>query len=347
MKIYEKIAILLLIILTLGMISVSAAYITTYNPFTSKLDYVNDNNFAGNMTLNGTVTVLPPYNVSASWFKGAFDWLVGSSSAKYLTFNGTVLNFNETKMNNTIDLKLNTTYYNASVVTNITGTSEGVIGNIQTYDGVSYNVSEVGSDVDFRINFTGITDFNQVIIRYKSAASESHVLLVSIWDTATSSWESYTSLGETTDYHLVTLAVFDSTEHVSNGIVQVRLTTTNVGSSTHKWQFDWIGISKGPSTMSSSETDPYSIHADGNVPLTGDWKVGGYNINMSSANLTSVNYINPIGDELRIGGNLNITGNINAVKNITTDVHYFNTVTTNPGCTGCMYRNGTGLIIVG
>lgn len=47
-----------------------------------------------------------------------------------------------------------------------------------------------------------------------------------------------------------------------------------------------------------------------------------------------------------IYGNVNITGNINAV-NITTDVHYFNTVTVDPACTGCMYRNGTGLIIVG
>ena len=82
-------------------ISISAAYITTYNPFTSKLDYVNDNNFVGNMTLNGSVTVLSPFNVSASWFKGAFDWLVGSSSSKYVNFNGTTFNINETGFNTT------------------------------------------------------------------------------------------------------------------------------------------------------------------------------------------------------------------------------------------------------
>jgi hypothetical protein len=119
---------------------------------------------------------------------------------------------------------------------------------------------------------------------------------------------------------------------------------------------------------------------DGSTTLTSNWNTGGKNINMSSGNLTNVNainpsttilnifasqtffwnninmtnknitkvgYINPMGDELRIGGNLNITGNINAVRNITTDVHYFNTVTVDPACVHCMYSNGTGTIIVG
>lgn len=42
-------------------------------------------------------------NVSALWFKGIFDWTIGSSSSLYLSFNGTELNFNETKLNASID----------------------------------------------------------------------------------------------------------------------------------------------------------------------------------------------------------------------------------------------------
>jgi len=94
-------------------------------------------------------------------------------------------------------------------------------------------------------------------------------------------------------------------------------------------------------TANVSKFNDTYIRRDGASSLTSTWKVGGQNINMSSANITNVNYINPSGSDLKIGGN------INTVKNITTDVHYFNTITTTPTCTGCIYKNGTGLIIVG
>ncbi|MEM4326230.1 MAG: hypothetical protein QXU40_02925, partial [Candidatus Pacearchaeota archaeon] len=45
-------------------------------------------------------------NVSASWLKGIFNWIIGISSQKYLSFNGTELNFNETNLNSTIDARI-------------------------------------------------------------------------------------------------------------------------------------------------------------------------------------------------------------------------------------------------
>lgn len=43
------------------------------------------------------------YNITAGWFKGLFNWIIGANpSQRYLAFNGSTLDFNETALNNTI-----------------------------------------------------------------------------------------------------------------------------------------------------------------------------------------------------------------------------------------------------
>jgi len=55
------------------------------------LNVVGDGNFTGNVT--------------ASWFKGIFNWIIGLTSTNYLSFNGTTLNFDEAALNATIDTR--------------------------------------------------------------------------------------------------------------------------------------------------------------------------------------------------------------------------------------------------
>ncbi len=47
----------------------------------------------------GSKNITTTGNVTASWFRGIFNWLIGSSSSNYLSFNGTQLDFNETYAN--------------------------------------------------------------------------------------------------------------------------------------------------------------------------------------------------------------------------------------------------------
>lgn len=42
-------------------------------------------------------------NVTAQWFQGSFNWVVGNDSQPYLVFTGTQLDVNESKLNETID----------------------------------------------------------------------------------------------------------------------------------------------------------------------------------------------------------------------------------------------------
>jgi len=209
-----------------------------------------------------------------------------TSANSYITITGTTnktATFQESVLNSTIATALLTTYFNASSFNVATGTGSGVIAYMQTYDNIPYNVSEVASDIDFYVNFTGITDFNQLIIRYQTIVGETLSLRVYLWDYDSSIWEGYATL-TTTDgtYNIKPFTVFDPSEHISGGIVQLRMTTTNIGGSTDLWNFDWIELSKGVSSAVGTEIDPLSIHRDGTIPLTGNWGAGAFNITAST-----------------------------------------------------------------
>jgi len=60
-----------------------------------------------------------------------------------------------------------------------------------------------------------------------------------------------------------TLGVYDDSEHIEDGIVQVRFYQEEVGNAGHVHQFDWVGLSKGFGTPVGEEIDPLSLHRDG------------------------------------------------------------------------------------
>ncbi|MEX0920306.1 MAG: hypothetical protein WDZ69_01845 [Candidatus Pacearchaeota archaeon] len=60
--------------------------------------FIQDINASGDVDVTG--------NVSANWFFGAFNWIVGPDSQLYLDFNGTQLDFNESNLNGTIDSRI-------------------------------------------------------------------------------------------------------------------------------------------------------------------------------------------------------------------------------------------------
>jgi len=79
------------------------------------LNSLSINNQSINSTINTSLDDYVPYtgtdsnlnmglfNITANWFKGIFNWIIGDNSQEYLDFNGTHLDFNETKLNETID----------------------------------------------------------------------------------------------------------------------------------------------------------------------------------------------------------------------------------------------------
>jgi hypothetical protein len=234
--------------------------------------YINANISSANTTMKNYVDQLNTTGLIKDWNSSGLikDW----------NATGDIINWTYY-----VDSKLNTTFYNASTVQAIAGTTAGALADIQTYNQVSYNVTEASGTpgLDFRVNFTGITEFNQIIVRYKSGATEVHVLDIALWDSSSSSWESYRTVGVSPDYNIMTMNVYDITDHIVGGVVQVRFYISSEGTVAHKHQFDWVAISKGVATPSSSETDPYSVHLVGDT-MTGNLNMSGANISINSGN---------------------------------------------------------------
>jgi len=191
------------------------------------------------------------------------------------------------------------TYYNATSIEVVTGTGSGTLEGIQTYNIIPYNVTEVSSDYELLVNFTEVDDFTTLIIRYKTDVDAGHTASIQIWDYEDSDWEDYGLLTESTTYEVKTLGVYDSTDHIDGGIVQVRFYQDEKAAppTTHIHEFDWIVISKGFGTPVGQEIDPLSIHRDGNTPFNSNWNTGIYTITMEGEliinNLTTSEDIRP------------------------------------------------------
>ena len=222
---------------------------TVYNPWTGKLDYINDEN-------------------QTDIYYADEDWINKNVSDAFV-FN---------------DSKLSTTYYLADSINVVTGTGAGTLAYIQTYDTITYNVTESLSDFELIVNFTGITEFTTLIVRHKTDADAGHSASIQIWDYTDSDWEGYGHLTESLTAEIKTLGVYDDSDHIQDGVVQVRFYQVEVGNAGHIHQFDWVGISKGYGTPAGQEIDPLSVHRDGNTPLTDNWDAGAFEINASRFN---------------------------------------------------------------
>jgi hypothetical protein len=230
-------------------------------------------------------------NITAAWY----NWISGDT---WNSFNGSTLLFNESK--------LVTIYYNATQSQNVTGKIDGgTLADTQhpdgKYDGVTFNFSEVAGSpgVDMRINFTGITSFNQGVMRYKTSSLSGAYPIIQMWNYNTSTWEDYPAVAVSSTFATITQPVFDSSDHVVNGVAQMRIYKASNGNINNHYYVDWIAISKGFGTPSGEEVDPYSWHR--NETDEGNYSTAG--------NVEAVTY--------SVNGTAGITGNYNMTANLT------------------------------
>lgn len=220
-------------------------------------------------TWNTTEEIITAANTTGwliNWNSTGFISVHNGSNYKenstYLNiFNDKMISFSEKTLNNTIDAKLVTTYYNVTNISLVRGTHQGTLQDAQTYNGVSYNVTEVSgaNGLDVRFNFTNVEDFNQLLFRYKTGAGESHTVSVQIFEFDDSSWENYDVLSLVSDYTVISLPVLDPDEHLKDGSVMVRFFQSSNGNTGHKHHFDYVTISDGFATPSGAEVDPLAI----------------------------------------------------------------------------------------
>ncbi len=266
-------------------------------------DIIADNLIGNVSGISGIFTE----NVSANWFNGRFNW---TTDTWFDFIGGWNLTFN-TSM-------LSTIFYNATAIDVVTGTGAGVLNDIQSYNQISYNVTEDASDLELRINFTGITDFNQLIIRYRSDEdNEPRRMQVQIYEPVGGTWENYGDLPENNEYNVVEFGIFDADEHIDgDDVVQVRVfQDAGVPPRTHKHLFDWITIAKGFGTPSGQEVDPifsswlesplFMENVNGSL-VNSSWSW----ITANNANFTSLFVGNATFDYLNVIGTSYLSGSV-------------------------------------
>ena len=200
-----------------------------------------------------------------------FDYNYNQSDGSYnVTYQKWA--YNETFNEST----LSTIYHNATQSTLVDGTlNAGSLLDTQHsdghYDGKTFNFTEdAGSPgLDLRINFTGIEDFNRGVIRYKTSSLSGSFPIIQMWNYEDSVWEDYPSMGASLTFATITQPVFDSDNHVSGGIAQMRIYKAANGNTNNHYYVDWISIASGFGTPSGEEIDPYSFHRNENLNNTG------------------------------------------------------------------------------
>ena len=256
-------------------------------------------------------------NIQESWI-GLFDTnaSTGCSDGEYLDGEGFCLNFNDT-----VESIATSIYYNATQSQAVAGTIDaGTIVDTQhqdaNYDGTTFNFSETAGTpgLDLRINFTNITSFNQGVMRYKTSSLAGDYPIIQLWNYGTSEWEDYPEVAESLSFATITQPVFDATEHLQDGVVQMRIYKASNGNINNHYYIDWIAIIKGFGTPAGEETDPLSIHRDGNISLTGNWSFGDFLIEGSYGEFKKINLTNNIS---QLTPEISVQNNTIATKNST------------------------------
>ncbi len=214
---------------------------------------------------------------------------VWTITAPYLVNNSGNLDFNETKLNSTIDLRTASTTYNASSITTLEGTLDGGnLASIQSIDTNYYNVSESsgGSPLLVEINFTNITSFDSVLLRLQYTGSQGHEVEIQTRNYDSGSWEVAGSITDQSSMTELVINILDSADHVSGGNVVVRLDHVQNGVSSHDLFIDYIALQKGFTSITNFEHDsllgrdnesnhPWALPISGVRNMSGDLNVGG------------------------------------------------------------------------
>lgn len=154
-----------------------------------------------------------------------------------------------------------TTFYPNTFQTLIgTETSDNVT-YIKYYDDIYINISETSGSpsLDVRINFTGVSDFNSILMRLQYAeVATTHDVYLQLYNYNTDDWDLHYDLADSSSLIEVNQYVSDSENHVQNGLVQMRIYHGNNGNTNDKVIVDYINLLKGTTAITTNQHDAMS-----------------------------------------------------------------------------------------
>jgi len=183
------------------------------------------------------------------------------------------------------------TYYpNSSSVTGGSYTDRENITDAWYYDEYWHNFTEGGgaNPLDVYFNFSNVTGFSQLITREYYLGSSSHYIQVQIWDYDDSDWEDYFEFVGQNGMTVISIPVFDDSEHISpGGNVSVRFHHIENGITSHKLYFDFIWLVDGNNIGSSTNLDGYARYNFGFNNFAGSGNFTGRYLNITTGMISN------------------------------------------------------------
>ena len=186
-----------------------------------------------------------------------------------------------------IDYDFPATYRPTSVIESGSGSIvDSNIYLIQYYDGLGMEFVE-GSGTDpltIDINFTGVGEFDELVIREYYLGSSSHHVLVELYEPSDNSWEEYYSFVGQAGYNIISVPVNDYLQHLDGGVVQLRLRHIENGITSHRLYIDSALLTFKESSGASSNLDGFAKYSFGynNFDGNGNFTTSG---NVTATNL--------------------------------------------------------------
>ena len=253
------------------------------------LHFVEDDGSYGNLSMDDDFNLLWNGNILAN-INGTIEdsaaWITMTSlQAKWFADVGNVLTFDETELNKSIDERTASTTYNATSIATIEGTLDaGNLASVLSIDNDFYNVSEDagGSPLLIEINFTGVVKFSNILMRERYiGGGQGHDIEVQSWNYDSSAWEVHSA--EITDQSTMVehkIDVLDGSDHISGGLVQVRIDHLQNGISSHDFFLNFIALQEGFTSLTNADHDslfgrgstdnhPWALPRDGSKNMTG------------------------------------------------------------------------------
>lgn len=272
--------------------------------------------FAGGVEILDMITTLAKFGVDVDLDDN--DLL----NANLSDYSGINVNWYNDKFN----VDLNGTTYTANTIELVEGTLDS--GNISSinisYDGDWYNISEENNkDFMVYVNFTGVSTFNDILIRWWYEGGKGHEIKVGLWDFDDSAYEEeYGDITDTSGFVFSVFNVLDPERHISGGDVYLRLRHDNEGDKgrpDHDLHIDHVSLLQGLSATTISEHDalsgrdgkdnhPWAMPTDASRNFTGNvtvednmsvaWLFTAYALFGDGGNLTNISGADGYGGHL-------------------------------------------------
>lgn len=194
---------------------------------------------ADGVTFNSTQIVsntTAPGSSTANAVKVYAEDVASSSVLKVRLESGNIVIIDERLIEETIT---------ATTMTVDTGTlTSGTVTTTQTKDGTSAQITESnGADpLRVRFSFTGVTKFNALVFFGRYEGSAAHEVHLEIYNVTEAAWETLWEITTETANRWYNVPLYESTNYLSSGTLEVRVRHVSNGVNTHNLYVDYIAL---------------------------------------------------------------------------------------------------------